>query len=73
MAALVAAVFVAFRGYKYLNNTSFSAASFFGPDNTLGVIVLIAVFALIALVDALLWALTSAHDEAAESGMTIAK
>lgn len=58
MAALVAAVFVAFRGYKYLNNTSFSAASFFGPDNTLGVIVLIAVFALIALVDALLWALT---------------
>uniref|UniRef100_UPI0040278F98 hypothetical protein n=1 Tax=Gemmiger formicilis TaxID=745368 RepID=UPI0040278F98 len=49
---------VAFRGYKYLNNTGFSAASFFGPDNTLGVIVLIAVFALIALVDALLWALT---------------
>jgi hypothetical protein len=58
MAALVTAVFVAFRGYKYLNNTNFSAASFFGPDNTLGVIVLIAVFALIALVDALLWALT---------------
>lgn len=58
MAALVTAVFVAFRGYKYLNNTGFSAASFFGPDNTLGVIVLIAVFALIALVDALLWALT---------------
>ena len=58
MAALVTAVFVAFRGYKYLNNTSFSAASFFGPDNTLGVIVLIAVFALIAIVDALLWALT---------------
>ena len=54
------AVFVAFRGYKYLNNTNFSAASFFGPDNTLGVIVLtlLAVFALIALVDALLWALT---------------
>ena len=40
MAALVTAVFVAFHGYKYLNNTSFSAASFFGPDNTLGVIVL---------------------------------
>ena len=60
MAALVTAVFVAFRGYKYLNNTNFSAASFFGPDNTLGVIVLplLAVFALIALVDALLWALT---------------
>lgn len=60
MAALVTAVFVAFRGYKYLNNTGFSAASFFGPDNTLGVIVLtlLAVFALIALVDALLWALT---------------
>ena len=58
MAALVTAVFVAFRGYKYLNNTGFSAASFFGPDNTLGVIVLIAVFALIAIVDALLWALT---------------
>ena len=58
MAALVTAVFVAFRGYKYLNNTNFSAASFFGPDNTLGVIVLIAVFALIAIVDALLWALT---------------
>ena len=60
MAALVAAVFVAFHGYKYLNNTSFSAASFFGPDNTLGVIVLtlLAVFVLIALVDALLWALT---------------
>ncbi|MFR1266811.1 MAG: hypothetical protein ACLSCW_05205 [Gemmiger formicilis] len=60
MAALVTAVFVAFRGYKYLNNTDFSAASFFGPDNTLGVIVLtlLAVFALIALVDALLWALT---------------
>ena len=60
MAALVAAVFVAFHGYKYLNNTGFSAASFFGPDNTLGVIVLtlLAVFALIALVDALLWALT---------------
>ena len=57
---LVTAVFVAFRGYKYLNNTGFSAASFFGPDNTLGVIVLtlLAVFALIALVDALLWALT---------------
>ncbi|MDD6524116.1 MAG: hypothetical protein PUF25_07140, partial [Gemmiger formicilis] len=31
MAALVTAVFVAFRGYKYLNNTNFSAASFFGP------------------------------------------
>lgn len=58
MAALVTAVFVAFRGYKYLNNTGFSAASFFGSDNTLGVIVLIAVFALIAIVDALLWALT---------------
>lgn len=60
MAALVTAVFVAFRGYKYLNNTGFSAASFFGPDNTLGIIVLplLAVFALIALVDALLWALT---------------
>ena len=60
MAALVTAVFVAFRGYKYLNNTGFSAASFFGPDNTLGVIVLtlLAVFALIAIVDALLWALT---------------
>ena len=60
MAALVTAVFVAFHGYKYLNNTNFSAASFFGPDNTLGVIVLtlLAVFALIALVDALLWALT---------------
>ena len=60
MAALVTAVFVAFRGYKYLNNTNFSAASFFGPDNTLGVIVLtlLAVFALITLVDALLWALT---------------
>ena len=60
MAALVTAVFVAFHGYKYLNNTGFSAASFFGPDNTLGVIVLtlLAVFALIALVDALLWALT---------------
>ena len=60
MAALVTAVFVAFRGYKYLNNTGFSAASFFGPDNTLGVIVLtlFAIFALIALVDALLWALT---------------
>ena len=58
MAALVTAVFVAFRGYKYLNNTGFSAASFFGPDNTLGVIVFIAVFALIAIVDALLWALT---------------
>lgn len=60
MAALVTAVFVAFRGYKYLNNTNFSAASFFGPDNTLGVIVLtlLAVFALIAIVDALLWALT---------------
>ena len=60
MAALVAAVFVAFHGYKYLNNTSFSAASFFGPDNTLGVIVLtlLAVFVLIALVDALLWAPT---------------
>lgn len=60
MAALVTAVFVAFRGYKYLNNTNFSAASFFGPDNTLGVIVLtlLTVFALIALVDALLWALT---------------
>ena len=60
MAALVTAVFVAFRGYKYLNNTNFSAASFFGPDNTLGVIVLtlLAVFALIVLVDALLWALT---------------
>ena len=28
MAALVTAVFVAFHGYKYLNNTSFSAASF---------------------------------------------
>ena len=60
MAALVTAVFVAFRGYKYLNNTNFSAASFFGPDNALGVIVLtlLAVFALIAIVDALLWALT---------------
>lgn len=60
MAALVTAVFVAFHGYKYLNNTNFSAASFFGPDNTLGVIVLtlFAVFALITLVDALLWALT---------------
>ena len=60
MAALVTAVFVAFHGYKYLNNTGFSAASFFGPDNTLGVIVLtlLAVFALIAIVDALLWALT---------------
>lgn len=59
MAALVTAVFVAFRGYKYLNNTGFSAASF-SVDNTLGVIVLtlLAVFALIALVDALLWALT---------------
>ena len=60
MAALVTAVFVAFRGYKYLNNTNFSAASFFGPDNTLGVIVLplLAVFALVAIVDVLLWALT---------------
>ena len=54
------AALVTVRGYKYLNNTNFSAASFFGPDNTLGVIVLplLAVFALIALVDALLWALT---------------
>ena len=60
MAALVTAVFVAFRWYKYLDNIDFSAASFFGPGNTLGVIVLtlLAVFSLIALVDALLWALT---------------
>lgn len=60
MAALVAVAFVAFRGYKYLNNIDFNAASFFGPDNTLGAIVLtmLAIFALIALVDALLWALT---------------
>lgn len=36
MAALVTAVFVAFRGYKYLNNTNFSAASFFGPRQYLG-------------------------------------
>ncbi len=61
MAALVAVAFVAFRGYRYLNNIDLSSASsFFGPDNTLSVILLtmLAVFALIALVDALFWALT---------------
>lgn len=36
MAALVTAVFVAFRGYKYLNNTNFSAASFFRSRQYLG-------------------------------------
>ena len=61
MAALVTVAFVAFRGYKYLNNVDlFSASSLFSPDNSLSfmLLTLFAVFALIALVDALLWALT---------------
>ena len=60
MAALAAVIIVAVRGYKYVNNVDFSAASFFGYDNSLTVILLtmLAVFAIIALVDALLWALT---------------
>ena len=60
MAALAAVVIVAIRGYKYVNNVDFSAASFFGYDNSLTVILLtmLAVFAVIVLVDALLWVLT---------------
>ena len=60
MAALVAAAFFAFRGYKYFNNVDFSVASIFSYDNSLAFILvtLLAVFALVALVDALLWALT---------------
>lgn len=61
MAALTTAAFVAFRGYKYLDNIDFSsAASIFSPNNTLSVILLtlFAVFAFIVLVDALMWALT---------------
>lgn len=61
MAALVVAAFVAFRGYKYLDNIDFfSGSALFSYDNDLAVILLslLAVFALIALVDALLWALT---------------
>lgn len=56
MAALVTAFFVALYGYKY-----FSSASFiFNYDNSLPFLLLsmLAVFALIALVDALMWALT---------------
>ena len=60
MAALAAAVFFAFRGYKYFNNIDFSAASIFSYDNSLVfvLVTLLAVFAIVALVDALLWALT---------------
>ncbi|WP_455500201.1 hypothetical protein [Gemmiger sp.] len=60
MAALAAVIIVAVRGYKYVNNVDFSAASLFGYDNSITVILLtmLAVFAIIALVDALLWALT---------------
>lgn len=61
MAALVTAFFVALYGYKYFNNINFSSASFiFNHDNSLPFLLLsmLAVFALIALVDALMWALT---------------
>lgn len=60
MAALAAVVIVVVRGYKYVNNVDFSAVSFFSYDNSMTVILLtmLAIFAVIVLVDALLWALT---------------
>lgn len=61
MAALVTAFFVALYGYKYFNNINFSSASsIFNYDNSLPFLLLsmLVVFALIALVDALMWALT---------------
>ena len=61
MAALVTAFFVALYGYKYFSNINFSSASFiFNYDNSLPFLLLsmLVVFALIALVDALMWALT---------------
>lgn len=60
MMALAAIVIFAVRGYKYVNNIDFSAASFFSYDNSLTVLLLtmLAIFAIVALFDALLWALT---------------
>ena len=61
MAALVTAFFVALYGYQYFSNINFStASSIFSYDNSLPFLLLsmLAVFALIALVDALMWALT---------------
>ena len=61
MAALVTAFFVALYGYKYFSNINFStASSIFSYDNSLPFLLLsmLVVFALIALVDALMWALT---------------
>ena len=61
MAALVTAFFVALYGYKYFSNINFSSASFiFNYDNSLPFLLLsmLVVFAFIALVDALMWALT---------------
>ena len=57
----VTAFFVALYGYKYFSNINFSSASsIFNYDNSLPFLLLsmLAVFALIALVDALMWALT---------------
>ena len=61
MAALVTAFFVALYGYKYFSSINFNtASSIFSYDNSLPFLLLsmLVVFALIALVDALMWALT---------------
>ena len=61
MAALIAAFFAATYGYKYLQSIDFSTATaLFNVNHSLGTILLtmFVVLALIALVDALLWALT---------------
>ena len=61
VAALLAGLFIVMRGYEYFGSFDFSTATaLFDPNNSLQVILLtmFAVFALLALVDALLWALT---------------
>lgn len=58
MAALVAVVIFAFRGYKYFNSVDLAAtATSLGSDNIV-FLILLAVLVLVVLVDALLWALT---------------
>lgn len=61
VAALLTGLFIAMRGYEYFGNFDFSTATaLFDPNNSLQVILLtmFAVFVLLTLVDALLWALT---------------
>lgn len=61
VAALLTGLFIVMRGYEYFGSFDFSTATaLFDPNNSLQVILLtmFAVFALLALVDALLWALT---------------